>query len=67
MSVLKNSMSALSEEMAALRYTVRQMDERTMRGEQVLLEMQGQQTKMSRAVERIAEVLNVKPDERKRS
>lgn len=66
-SVLKNSMSALSEEMSALRFAVRQMDERTLRGERVLLEMQGEQSKMRRVVERIADALNVKQDKPKGS
>lgn len=52
-------MGALSEEMAALRFTVKQVDERTLRGERVMLEMQGEQRKMSGTIDRIAQALNV--------
>ena len=52
-------MSHLTEELSALRYIVKQMDERTLRGERLMLDMQGEQLRMSRAVDRIASALHV--------
>lgn len=52
-------MGALSEEMSALRFVVKQVDERTLRGERLMLDMQGEQRKMSSTIDRIAEVLHV--------
>lgn len=62
-NMLKNSMSALSEEMTALRFTVKQMDERTLRGERLMMDIQGEQHRMSRTIDRIANTLNVPKDD----
>lgn len=62
-SMLKNSMSALSEEMSALKFAVKQVDERTLRGERLMLDMQGEQHRMSRTIDRIAQTLNVPKDD----
>lgn len=62
---LKASMGALNEEMSALRFTVKQMDERTIRGERVMLDVQGEQRRMSKTIDRIAATLNVGSDETK--
>jgi hypothetical protein len=61
-TAMRGDMSNLSEEVAALRFTVKQVDERSQRGEKLMLDMQGEQRKMSRVVDRIAAVLKV-PDE----
>lgn len=56
---MRSGMNKLSEEMAELRTSLRHVDERTVRGEKLMLEMQGEQRRMSRAVDRIAEALHV--------
>lgn len=57
--MLRVSMGSLNEEMTALRYAVAQVDERTARGEQVMLNVHEAQQKMTRTVERIAKALRV--------
>lgn len=56
---MRTGMSKLSEELGELRATVRHVDERTMRGEKLMLEMQVEQRRMARSVERIVEALHI--------
>ena len=61
-NVLKADMDNLSDELGSLRTTVKQVDDRTLRGEKLMLEMQGEQLKISRTIDRIALHLNVTPE-----
>lgn len=54
---LRTGMSRLTEEVTLLKVAVKQVDERTTRGERLLLEMQGEQLKMSKTLDRIASTL----------
>jgi septal ring factor EnvC (AmiA/AmiB activator) len=56
---MRHGMSKLSEELGELRATVRHVDERTMRGEKLMLEMQVEQRRMARSVERIVDALHI--------
>lgn len=56
---MKNQMGALGEDLSALRITVKHVDERTLRGEVLMLDMQGAQRRMAHTVERIAAALHV--------
>jgi len=52
-------MNNLSEDVSALSTTVKRVDERSQRGEKLMLEMQGEQRKQSRTIDRIAVALHV--------
>ena len=52
-------MDSLREDVSALRTTVKRVDERSQRGEKLMLEMQGEQRKMSNVLDRIAVALSV--------
>lgn len=56
---IRGDMHHLSEEVTALRVTVRHVDERSLRGEKLMLEMQGEQRKMSKLLNKIADALKV--------
>lgn len=58
---MRNEMGKLTEELGALRVTVHQVDERTRRGEKLLMHMQGEQRQMSKTLDRIADHLHVPP------
>ncbi len=51
---MRSEMSTLKEDVAALRTTVKQVDERTIRGEKLMLEMQGEQRKTFKLLETVA-------------
>jgi len=59
---LRTDMGNLSDELGSLRMTVKQVDDRTLRGEKLMLEMQGEQLKISRTLDRIALHLHVAPE-----
>lgn len=58
-AAMRGDMNNLSEDVSALRTTVKRVDERTLRGETRMLEMQVEQRRMSRVLDRIATSLNV--------
>lgn len=60
-SVLKTQMDAFREDIVALRTHLRQIDERTFRGERLMMELQIEQRRASRLLEAVAEKLNVPP------
>lgn len=51
---MRTDMGKLSEELGALRVTVKQVDERTLRGEKLMMDMQLEQRKQSKVLDRIA-------------
>lgn len=53
-------MNDLGEDLSALRTTVKHVDERTLRGEGVMMSMQVEQHRMSRVLDLVAEKLEVK-------
>lgn len=55
-------MGSISEDVASLKVSVKHVDERTLRGEKLMLQMQGEQRKMAHTVDRIAEHLHVAPE-----
>lgn len=56
---MNDRMDTLSHELVALKVVVKQVDERTIRGEHLMLEMQGEQRKISKTLDRIAAHLHV--------
>lgn len=60
---LRTGMTRLTEEMTMLKVAVKQVDERTIRGERLMLEMQGEQSKMVKALDRIAATLAAHAEE----
>lgn len=54
---LRNGMTHLTEEVVLLKAAVKQVDERTLRGERLLMEMQGEQLRMAKTLDRIAVML----------
>ena len=58
---MRAAVGQLSEELGALRVSVRHVDERTIRGERLAHEMQKEQRAMMRLVTDIAEALEVVP------
>lgn len=63
MRKVKSEMGEVVTEVAALKKTVTQVDARTMRGEKMLMEMQGEARRTSKMVDRIAQhfALTVEP------
>lgn len=55
-------MGTLSEAVDVLRISVKHIDERTIRGETLMLAIQGEQHKQSKVLERIAHSLHVEED-----
>lgn len=62
MQTVKGDMGALSDEMFALKTVVTQVDKRTLRGEKLMLEMQGEQLRAGRTIDRIAQRLELAPE-----
>ena len=67
---VRGRMGRLGEDLSALRISVKQLDERTLRGERLMMDMQldqrlmaKEQTHMARTVERIATALHVGHEE----
>lgn len=60
-SALKSQMDIFREDMTSLRTHLRQIDERTVRGERLLMEMQIEQRRASRVLEAVADRLGVPP------
>lgn len=58
---LRTGMHSLSQEMSALKHAVKQVDERAMRGERLMMEMQVEQLRMAKTLDRIAHALQVPP------
>jgi len=58
---LRSNMTNLSEEVSTLSATIKHVDERTQRGEKLLMDMQISQRRTSRVVDRIAVFLKVGP------
>ena len=54
---LKLGVNHLRDEMVAVRLAVKQIDERGVRGERLLLEMQGEQLRTNKALEQTAQTL----------
>lgn len=62
---LRSDMGLLSDEVASLKVVVKQVDARTLRGEKLMLDMQGEQMRVSRTVDRIAQHFSLAPEPRK--
>lgn len=58
---MRAKMDDLGDDLSALRTTVKHVDERTLRGEGVMMSMQGEQRRMSKVLDLVAEKLNVVP------
>lgn len=52
---LRTDMGSLSDEVAGLKTVVSKVDSRTLRGEKMMMEMQGEQRRASKMIDRIAE------------
>lgn len=61
MHEMRAKMTDFGDDLAALRTTVKHVDERTLRGERVMLSMQVEQHRMSKNIDLIAEKLQVQP------
>jgi hypothetical protein len=59
---MKVDVGHLSEELAVMKISMKHVDERTKRGELVLLEMQGEQRKISRTLDRLAQAQGITPE-----
>lgn len=53
-SAMRGDMTNLSDDVAGLKKVVKQVDERTLRGEKLALEMQGEQRRTAKMIDRIA-------------
>ena len=51
---MRDNMERLSEDVQLLHATIKQMDERTIRGERLMMEMQGEQRQQSKVLSEIA-------------
>jgi SMC interacting uncharacterized protein involved in chromosome segregation len=58
---LKYEVDTVRQDLTALTISMRQIDERTIRGEKLLMEMQGEQRRTNRLLEGIAAKLEVPP------
>lgn len=56
---MKSKMGALGEDLSALKTTIRQVDERSVRGEKVMMSMQGEVHKMAKEQHRASQVLDL--------
>jgi hypothetical protein len=59
MHSMRTKMDDLGDDLLALRTTVKQVDERTLRGEAVMLSMQLSQRRVERVLDAVAEKLQV--------
>lgn len=59
---MKQDVGHLSEELSIVRLSMKHVDERTKRNEVVLLSMQGEQLKMSRTLDRMAQAQGITPE-----
>ncbi len=58
---MRDNMERLSEDVQLLHATIKQMDERTIRGERLMMEMQGEQRQQSKVLAEISAHLMPKP------
>ncbi len=54
-SAMRGDMTSLSDDVAGLKKVVKQVDERTLRGEKLMLDMQGEQRRTAKMIDRIAQ------------
>lgn len=59
---MKTDVGHLTEELAVVKISMKHIDERTRRGEVVLLEMQGEQRKISRSLDRLLGAQGLPPE-----
>ena len=60
-SSLRSEVTAFKEDMTVLRTQIRQIDERTLRGERLMMEMQIEQRHMARVLDAVAAKLEIPP------